>query len=148
MGTTTGDYGGSSPCPMPTGTGIAAKLPDATRAQRPPPSAAGAAWLALFATPAEQQPIAKHMKAVAFMDGEQITRLHGEENWIEVSGLKADRSFYRKAVLACAGRVWHEVAFEHPTQTQGSISEFVSRAQGCGEQRRSRLRGFGLSDCW
>ena len=91
-------------------------------------SADGAAWLALFATPAEQQPIAKHMNAVAFVDGEQITHLHGEENWIEVSGLKADRSFYRKAVLACAGRVWHEVAFEYPTQTQGSISEFVNRA--------------------
>ena len=45
-----------------------------------------------------------------------------------VSRFKADRSFYRKAVLACAGRVWHEVAFEYPTQTQGSISEFVSRA--------------------
>jgi hypothetical protein len=91
-------------------------------------SADGAAWLALFATPAEQQPIAKHMNAVAFVDGEQITHLHGEENSIEVSGLKADRSFYRKAVLACAGRVWHEVAFEYPTQTQGSISEFVNRA--------------------
>jgi hypothetical protein len=91
-------------------------------------SADGAAWLALFATPAEQQPIAKHMNAVAFVDGEQITRLHGEENSIEVSGFKADRSFYRKAVLACAGRVWHEVAFEYPTQTQGSISEFVRRA--------------------
>jgi hypothetical protein len=91
-------------------------------------SADGAAWLALFATPAEQQTIAKHTNAVAFVDGEQITRLHGEENWIEVSGFKADRSFYRKAVLACAGRVWDEVAFEYPTQTQGSISEFVSRA--------------------
>ena len=80
-------------------------------------------------------------------DGEQITHLHGEENSIEVSGLKADRSFYRKAVLACAGRVWHEVAFEYPTQTQGSISEFVNRAakavensedQGC-EDRPLRL---------
>ena len=38
-------------------------------------------------------------------------------------GLKADRSFYRKAVLACAGRVWHEVAFEYPTQTQGEVAE-------------------------
>src|SRR6478672_1764988 len=43
MGTTTGDYGGSSPCPMPTGAGIAttAKLHGATPAapcvQRPPP---------------------------------------------------------------------------------------------------------------
>ena len=54
-------------------------------------SADGAAWLALFATPSEQEPIGKHMNTVAFMDSEQITRLHGEENWIEVSGLKADR---------------------------------------------------------
>ena len=35
--------------------------------------------------------------------GEQITHLHGEENWIEVSGFKADRSFYREAVLAFGG---------------------------------------------
>ena len=91
-------------------------------------SADGTASLALFATPAKQEPIAKHMNAVAFVDGEQITHLHGEENWIEVSGSKADHSFYRKAVLACGGRAWHEVAFEYPTQTQGSISEFVSRA--------------------
>jgi hypothetical protein len=88
----------------------------------------GDASLALYATAAEREPIAKHMNAVAFVDGEQITHLHGEENWIEVSGFKANRSFYRKAVLACAGRVWHEVAFEYPTQTQSSISEFVSRA--------------------
>ena len=66
-------------------------------------SADGTASLALFATPAKQEPIAKHMNAVAFVDGEQITHLHGEENWIEVSGSKADHSFYRKAVLACAG---------------------------------------------
>ena len=91
-------------------------------------SADGTASLALFATPTKQEPIAKHMNAVAFVDGEQITHLHGEENWIEVSGSKADHSFYRKAVLACGGRAWHEVAFEYPTQTQGSISEFVSRA--------------------
>jgi len=102
----------------------------------------GEASLALYATAAEQEPIAKHMNAIAFVDGERITHLHGEENWIEVSGFKAERSFYRKAVLACAGRVWHEVAFEYPTQNQENISEFVSRAakavqnsedQGCEE---------------
>jgi hypothetical protein len=91
-------------------------------------SADGTASLALFATPAKQEPIAKHMNAVAFVNGEQITHLHGEENWIEVSGSKADHSFYRKAVLACGGRAWHEVAFEYPTQTQGNISAFVRRA--------------------
>ena len=88
----------------------------------------GAVSLVLFATSAEQEPIAKHMNAVAFMYGEQITHLHGEENWIEVSGFKSDRGFYRKAVLACGGRIWHEVAFEYPTQIRGSISKFMSRA--------------------
>jgi hypothetical protein len=88
----------------------------------------GKGSLVLYATPAQNEPIAKHMNAIAFVEGEQITHLQGEKNWIEVSGLKADRSFYRKAVLACEGRVWHEVAFEYPTQTQDRISEFVSRA--------------------
>ncbi|MGB3037236.1 MAG: hypothetical protein WBB72_07635, partial [Methyloceanibacter sp.] len=50
----------------------------------------GDASLALYATAAEREPIAKHMNAVAFVDGEQITHLHGEENWIEVSGSKTD----------------------------------------------------------
>ena len=101
----------------------------------------GEGSLALYATPV-QEPIAKHMNTIAFVEGEQITSLHGEKNWIEVSGVKADRSFYRKAVLACDGRVWHEVTFEYPTQNEGRIIEFVNRAakavrnskdQGCEE---------------
>src|SRR5262245_53842320 len=87
----------------------------------------GEGSLALYATPAEQEPIAKHMNAIAFVEGEQITHLRGEEDWIEVAGFKADHSFYRKAVLACAGRVWHQVAFEYPTQSQEEMTEFVSR---------------------
>ena len=67
------------------------------------------------------------MNAIAFVEGEQITRLRSEEDWIEVAGFKADHSFYRKAVLACAGRVWHEVVFEYPTQSQEEITKFVSR---------------------
>jgi hypothetical protein len=88
----------------------------------------GKGSLALFATPAEPRANAKHMNAVAFGDGEQITHLQGEENWIEVSGFKADQSFYRKSVLACDGQVWHEVSFEYPTEAQDEITEFVNRA--------------------
>jgi hypothetical protein len=58
----------------------------------------GEGSLALYATPVQKEPIAKHMNAIAFVDGEQITHLHAEQNWIEVSGFKADHSFYRKAV--------------------------------------------------
>src|SRR5262245_915063 len=88
----------------------------------------GEGSLALFATPAEKEPIAKHMNGIAFVDGEQITHLHGEENWIEVSGTKADHSFYRKAVLSCDDRVWHEVSFEYPTESQDDFTKFVIRA--------------------
>jgi hypothetical protein len=106
----------------------------------------GEGSLRLYATPVEQESIAKHMNTIAFVDGEQITHLHGEEDWIEVAGLKADHSFFRKAVLACDNRVWHEVAFEYPTQSQKEIIEFVSRAakavqnsedQGCEASKSS-----------
>jgi hypothetical protein len=68
----------------------------------------GTASFSASTTPVGQEPIAEHMKSVAFVDGEQITRLRGERSWIEVSGFKGDRIFYRKAVLACGGTSWHE----------------------------------------
>jgi hypothetical protein len=110
----------------------------------------GEGSLALYATPVEKEPIAKHMNAIAFVDGEQITHLHGEEDWIEVSGTKADHSFYRKAVLACDGQVWHEVSFEYPTESKDDITKFVIRAakavrnsedQGCEPSEQSPTIG-------
>ena len=110
----------------------------------------GKGSLALFATPAEPRANAKHMNAVAFGDGEQITHLQGEENWIEVSGFKADESFYRKSVLACDGQVWHEVSFEYPTESKDDITKFVIRAakavrnsedQGCEPSEQSPTIG-------
>ena len=108
----------------------------------------GQGSLRLYATPVEKESIAKHMNTIAFADGEQITHLHGEEDWIEVAGSKADHSFFRKAVLACDGRVWHEVAFEYPTQSHRELIEFVSRAakavqnsedQGCEASESSSV---------
>ena len=66
------------------------------------------------------------MKNVAFADGEQITHLRGERTWIEVSGFKGDRIFYRKSLLACGSTSWHEVALEHPAEAQ-SMNGFVDR---------------------
>src|SRR5262245_52094958 len=57
----------------------------------------GGGSLALYATPVEQEPITKHMNAVAFAEGERILQLRAEEDWVEVSGFKTDHSFYRKA---------------------------------------------------
>jgi hypothetical protein len=88
----------------------------------------GRGWFALYATAAEQNAIAAHMKEVAFVDGEEITYIGGERSWIAVSGFKGDRIFYRKAVLACAGERWHHVAFEYPAAAKRKMDEFIKRA--------------------
>ena len=61
------------------------------------------------------------MRAVAFGDGETPTFIRGESDRIEVAGIKGDRRYYRKAIVACAGRVWHQIAFEYPVD-MGRIS--------------------------
>jgi hypothetical protein len=88
----------------------------------------GAASFAMYTTPTAQQPIAAHMKSIAFADGEEITYLSGERTWIAVGGFKGDRIFYRQAVLACAGDRWHHIAFEYPATAKRSMEEFVKRA--------------------
>src|SRR5947208_13453600 len=63
----------------------------------------GSAWLAAYSSPVAKDTITSHMQTVAFADGEALTYLRGEQDWIAVSGLKGDRIFYRKAVIACGG---------------------------------------------
>jgi serine/threonine-protein kinase len=101
----------------------------------------GASWFAAYPTPVGQETIAAHMKAVAFVDGETVAYLRGGRDWIAVSGTKGDRIFYRKAVLACAGKSWHHVAFEYPQSQKRNMDEFIARAahgldhtenDGCG----------------
>jgi hypothetical protein len=115
----------------------------------------GAAWLEIYTSPADQEPIEDHMKAVAFGEGEQITSLRGEGNWVEVSGFKANRMFYRKIVLACAGKSWHEIAFEFPQEIKNSMGEFVSRTadavqnsenQGCEATARDDQTPSGTAE--
>jgi hypothetical protein len=86
----------------------------------------GSAWVAFYSTPADKEPIAGHMKAIAFMDGEEITFLRGERDWIVVSGLKGERIFYRKAALACGGKTWHNMAFEYPAAAKRSMDGLVT----------------------
>jgi hypothetical protein len=102
----------------------------------------GAAWFALYATPVEHEPIAAHMKAVAFADGEEITDLAGRPGWLAVSGSKGDRLFYRKAVLVCGGKTWRHIAFEFPASAKRRMDAFVAQTaealdsnegEGCDE---------------
>jgi hypothetical protein len=88
----------------------------------------GTASFAAYTAPADQNEVTTYMRKLAFAEGEQITQIRGERTWIAVAGFKGDRAFYRKAVLACAGQRWHNVAFEYPAADKRRLTEFVSRA--------------------
>jgi len=88
----------------------------------------GSSWLAVYSFPVANESIAKHMQSVAFSEGETLTYLRGQPDWIVVSGTKDDRIFYRKAAIACDGKVWHHIAFEYPSGQQQQMTPFVMRA--------------------
>jgi hypothetical protein len=88
----------------------------------------GSSSLAVYASLTAAEPIASHMQSIAFAEGETLTYLRGERDWIAVSGKKGDRIFYRKAVIACGGKVWHHMAFEYPAERKRAMDPFVMRA--------------------
>ena len=87
----------------------------------------GNAWLAFYATNAGNDATAR-FKAVAFADGEDVTYLRGERDRLTVSGLKGDRIFYRKVMLACGGTIWRHVAMEYPAAREDRCSTVSSSA--------------------
>jgi hypothetical protein len=87
----------------------------------------GSAWIAVYASQVGEETVTAHMKGIAFVEGEQITYLRGERDWIVVSGLKDARVFYRKAALACRGLTWHHVAFEYAVDAKRKMDGLVTR---------------------
>src|SRR5262245_1940237 len=88
----------------------------------------GAGSFIAYTEPADRNDIPAYLKKVAFVDGEELAQIRGERTWIAVSGFKGDRIFYRKAVLACGGERWHNVAFGYPVAEKRRLAEFVTRA--------------------
>ena len=88
----------------------------------------GSSWFAPHASPVGSEPIAAHMDRIARQEGETVTYFRREPDWIAVSGFKGGRIFYRKAVLACGGKVWHYIEFEYPATLKRRMDPFVNRA--------------------
>jgi hypothetical protein len=101
---------------------------DPTSHERRFVSPSGDAWLALSAQPADREPIQVHIAHVRQHENERITYEREGQNWIVVSGYDGDRIFYRKAMLACGGQVWHHLAFEYPATQKRAFDDFVTRA--------------------
>jgi serine/threonine-protein kinase len=100
----------------------------------------GNAWLALYSSNAANDTTAR-FKAVAFADGEEVTYLRGERDRLTVSGLKGDRIFYRKVMLACDGTQWRHIALEYPADAKQKFDRYVENVSrgfervaddGCG----------------
>src|SRR5262245_29079297 len=94
----------------------------------------GSSWLTAYASLTTTEPNASHMQSIAVAEGETVTYLRGERDWIAVSGMKGNRIFYRKAVIACGGKVWHHIAFEYPIILKRQMDPFVIRAAAIVDQ--------------
>lgn len=91
----------------------------------------GQASLTALSVDASDQSPSLHMRDVAFVRDETVHRLNGGDDWVSVSATRGDRIFYRKAVLACAGRKWHEIDLEYPitsARTMDRVAKRVSKA--------------------
>ena len=86
------------------------------------------AWLSLYTTPLEG-PVSSHLRRWGVGEGDRVTYQRQGQGWTVVSGYTADnRIFYRKTVLACGGRKWHNLAVEYPASDKRAMDELVTRA--------------------
>jgi hypothetical protein len=109
----------------------------------------GSSWFAAYSSPVASEPVVAHMNTIAAQEGEAVTYFRRESDWLAVSGIKGNKIFYRKAVIACGGKVWHHIAFEYPAMRKRQMDTFVNRASrsidhaeydSCGEPRSSAGR--------
>jgi len=86
------------------------------------------AWLSLYATPLDR-PVSSHLGGWGVREGDRVTYQRRAERWTVVSGYTADnRIFYRKTMLACGGRKWHNLELEYPAADKSAMDRFVTRA--------------------
>src|SRR4051812_2809106 len=84
-------------------------------------SADGFAKIAIFSSEVSEQSVTAQMRDIAFGEGEQISYLRGERDWVVASGSKDNHVFYRKASLACGGKSWHRIEFEYPFEDKKKL---------------------------
>jgi serine/threonine-protein kinase len=117
------------------GSGLGVLIPRDWRAAPSDPNAegnrfvspTGDAWLRFYAVPADKEAFDQYWKSVAFMDGEELRSLRRDRAWVEVSGFKGGRMYFRKAVLACGEREWRHVEYEYPAEAKRAFEVQVER---------------------
>jgi hypothetical protein len=99
-------------------------------------SPSGDASVAFLARSANDVQREQYLKEFAFADGEEVTYLRGARDWLAVSGLRGERIFYRKAVLACGESQWRHVMFEYPAEAKRDFDRLVTSISRALDQDR------------
>jgi len=116
-------------------TGLAALIPRDWRAAAHDPnlqgsrfvSPTGDASLRFYAVPANKEDLDDYWKTVALADGEDLRSLRRDRAWVEVTGFKGGRKYFRKAVLACGEREWRHVEYEYSAEARKTFQAQVDR---------------------
>ena len=105
-------------------------------------SPTGDAWVRFYAVPANKEALDQYWTTVALVDGEDLRSLRRDRAWVEVTGFKGGRMYFRKAVLACGEREWRHVEYEYSAEARKTFQAQVDRmsrafnlafTQFCGE---------------
>ena len=90
-------------------------------------SPTGDAWLRFYTVPAEKEAMDQYWKTVALMEGEDVRALRRDRAWVEVTGFKGGRMYFRKAVLACGEREWRHVEYEYSAEARKTFQAQLDR---------------------
>ena len=132
------------------------QAPDANQGEHRFASPEGDAWIALSGRPVEEKSPDEYLRSLAFLDGEDVTYLRRERDWLVSFGFKDDkhqRKFYRKIMLSCDGHRWRHLTVEYPATTQSPLEQLIddlsevmdlTRNTGC-EAAPSSSRQLALS---
>ena len=67
------------------------------------------------------------VETVALADGEDLRSLRRDRAWVEVTGFKGGRKYFRKAVLACGEREWRHVEYEYSAEARKTFQAQLDR---------------------
>lgn len=98
----------------------------------------GQGWLAVYGRPEDGMSIDQHIARLTRAPGERVTYVRRGRNWLVISGYKGRRIFYRKAILACGGRMWHHVALEYPAERKRAYDRIVTAISHSLDRRSAR----------
>src|SRR5262249_27768499 len=88
----------------------------------------GDASIAFSSRSAEERSPDEYLRSLAFVEGEDVTYLRRERDWLVAFGVKDDKhegQFFWKVVLSCEGRQWRHLMVEYPVTVRATLERLI-----------------------